>query len=142
MYKQKVGSDWKNFDTSVPINMKYKIRRIGGEIKWHLKADHIWHSSNRPEISNSILIKSFEDHKLLKPKISEQEIEFIKPLVDQAARFRKIKSDAANKDFFLRILLEPNMIDTAKEILYRIRDILKLSENARKERDFNTFSLY
>ena len=48
VFKQKSGAKWEEFDNNyVPIPSKYVIKRIGGEVIYHLKRDKTWRYSLR-----------------------------------------------------------------------------------------------
>ena len=72
--------------------------------------------------------------------MSQEEINFIKPLVDQAALVRKMKSFNVKKDFFLECLLDKDILDEMIEILNKLKKKVKENELYIKERNFDKFS--
>lgn len=61
---------------------KYIVRRIGGNVIYHRKKDKKWEVSARHFLEGKQLILNFDEHKLVRSRLTEQELNFIRPLVD------------------------------------------------------------
>ncbi|CDW76924.1 nad(+) adp-ribosyltransferase-3 [Stylonychia lemnae] len=144
VFKQKTGNAWQDFDNSYqPIKLKYKVKRISGKIIYHRKQDNSIHYSLR-QIQDQDWIVIPDTLQSVPSKLTEDQLKFIKPLVDQTVKVKSFRKEQQNNNqkvsnLFQEVFLDREALNEMKNTLEKMHELIKEKEKVQRSRNFAEF---
>lgn len=89
----------------------------------------------------SKVLMNFAEHaNLPKSKLSKDEFEFVKPLVDSAYLVRRMKKSKFSENLVFEGLLDRHVLDKLYNIVVKILKLIKQKSHAQRDRDHPSYA--
>ena len=119
---------------------RYKLRRLSGKTVFVTPDMREWRTSEL-KVDLSKVYLNFTDHMhLKKSNLSQDELSFVKPLVDSATLLRKFKKQDFGKNLLWECLLDRKVLQSLIQILEELLEAQEALETHRREREFGEYS--
>ena len=130
VFRQKSGNKWEDVVNFESLPKKYKLRRLSGKNVYITKDMRQWETSES-EIDMGKVLMNFAEHTNLKQsRLSEEEHDFIKPLVDSAYLIRRFKKQKFSDNLVFEGLIDRRTLQNLYSIVVEMIKQLKIRSKA------------
>lgn len=123
-----------------PVAGKYKLKVLSGRRMVDYRPEDSEESGlrfSRRQFNINALLKPFKSEKLPRPEYPDELIEFMRPIANSNVINNAFSNSGVGASFFLLTVVDPDVLEHAKEILDKLeKKIKKLDKSRRNNENF------